>query len=67
MSGTVVDALVLDLLEWLELRDRTYEETLDARRASVPASVPAGPRYLIVPGRKSDDRSFAVAAAPRNG
>jgi len=28
--------LILDLLEWLELRVRTYEETLDAWRTSCP-------------------------------
>jgi hypothetical protein len=33
--NTTVDALVLDLLEWLASRDRSYEETMDAggRRA----------------------------------
>jgi D-3-phosphoglycerate dehydrogenase len=31
-----VEALVLDLLEWLSLRDRSYEETMDAWRTSCP-------------------------------
>jgi D-3-phosphoglycerate dehydrogenase len=31
-----VEALVLDLLEWLASRDRTYEETMDAWRTSCP-------------------------------
>jgi hypothetical protein len=30
------DNLILDLLEWLEFRVRTYEETLDAWRTSCP-------------------------------
>jgi hypothetical protein len=34
-SGTV-DVLVLDLLEWLSSRDRSYEETMDAWRTSCP-------------------------------
>jgi hypothetical protein len=32
----VVDTLVLDLLEWLSLKDRSYEETMDAWRTSCP-------------------------------
>ena len=31
-----VDVLVLDLLEWLARRDRSYEETMDAWRTSCP-------------------------------
>ena len=30
------DVLVLDLLEWLTIRDRSYEETMDAWRTSCP-------------------------------
>lgn len=33
---TTVDALIVDLLSWLELRERTYEEALDAWRTSCP-------------------------------
>ena len=36
MSDTVVENLILDLLEWLTKRDRTYEETMDAWRTSCP-------------------------------
>ena len=36
MIDTVVDALVLDLLEWLVKRDRSYEEVMDAWRTSCP-------------------------------
>jgi hypothetical protein len=35
MSATV-DALVLDLLEWLHLRERSYAETIEAWRTSCP-------------------------------
>lgn len=31
-----VEALVLDLLEWLARRERSYEETMDAWRTSCP-------------------------------
>jgi hypothetical protein len=36
MIDTVVDALVLDLLEWLVKRERSYEEVMDAWRTSCP-------------------------------
>jgi hypothetical protein len=35
MAGTV-EALILDLLDWLVVRDRTYEEVMDAWRTSCP-------------------------------
>jgi hypothetical protein len=36
MADTVVDALILDLLEWLDTRERTYAEVMDAWRTSCP-------------------------------
>ena len=36
MTDIVVENLILDLLEWLARRDRTYEETMDAWRTSCP-------------------------------
>lgn len=36
MVDTVVEALILDLLEWLVKRDRTYGEVMDAWRTSCP-------------------------------
>lgn len=36
MTDTVVENLILDLLDWLSKRDRTYEETMDAWRTSCP-------------------------------
>jgi D-3-phosphoglycerate dehydrogenase len=35
MADTV-EALILDLLDWLKVRDRTYEEVMDAWRTSCP-------------------------------
>lgn len=36
MADIVVDALILDLLEWLARRDRSYEQVMDAWRTSCP-------------------------------
>jgi len=36
MADSAVESLILDLLEWLIKRDRTYEEVMDAWRTSCP-------------------------------
>jgi len=36
MTDTVVEALILDLLEWLAVRERRYEEVMYAWRPSCP-------------------------------
>ena len=36
MTDAIVDALTLDLLEWLSIRDRTYQEVIDIWRTSCP-------------------------------
>jgi hypothetical protein len=36
MADTVVEALILDLLEWLATRERSYEEVMEAWRTSCP-------------------------------
>lgn len=36
MNDSAPESLILDLLEWLEKRDRTYEEVMDAWRTSCP-------------------------------
>jgi hypothetical protein len=33
---TILEALILDLLEWVNRRDRTYEEVMEAWRTSCP-------------------------------
>ena len=33
---TTVDALIIDLLEWLTSRERTYQEVIEAWRTSCP-------------------------------
>lgn len=36
MGDSVTESLILDLLEWLTKRDRSYEEVMDAWRTSCP-------------------------------
>ncbi len=36
MADSVVENLILDLLEWLAIRDRAYEEVMEAGRTSRP-------------------------------
>ena len=36
MPDTVVEALIIDLLEWLTKRERTHEEVMEAWRTSCP-------------------------------
>jgi len=36
MADTVVESLILDLLQWLATADRSYEEVMDAWRMSCP-------------------------------
>ena len=36
MTDTTVQNLILDLVEWVERTERTYEETMDAWRTSCP-------------------------------
>ena len=36
MTDTVVDALIVDLLIWLESGERTYDEAIDVWRTSCP-------------------------------
>src|SRR3984957_8226103 len=36
MADTVVEALILDLLDWVAARERTYEEVMNAWRTSCP-------------------------------
>jgi hypothetical protein len=33
---STVENLILDLLDWVDLRERTYEEVMDAWRTSCP-------------------------------
>jgi hypothetical protein len=57
LMAETIDNLILELLEWLEFRVRTYEETLDAWRTSCP-------RFPI--WEDASDRGL-VEAIPDNG
>jgi D-3-phosphoglycerate dehydrogenase len=46
MTDTVVEALILDLLEWLATADRSYAEVMDAWRTSCPR-LPVWERRMI--------------------
>ena len=36
MTDTVVEALILDFLDWVTVRERSYQEALDPWRTSCP-------------------------------
>lgn len=36
MADSVVESLILDLLEWLASRERSYEDTMEVWRTSCP-------------------------------
>jgi hypothetical protein len=54
---STLDKLVLDLLEWLHARERTYEEVMDAWRTSCP-------RFPV--WEEANDRGL-IAKANREG
>jgi hypothetical protein len=68
MADTVVDALILDLLEWLAARERSYEEVMEAWRTScpkLPVWEEANDRGLV-DGQDADGSSVVrVSAAGR--
>jgi D-3-phosphoglycerate dehydrogenase len=65
MSETV-EALILDMLEWLTLRDRSYTETMDAWRTScprLPVWEDANDRGLITIERQNGETEVRVTTA----
>lgn len=64
----IVEALVLDLIEWLSLKDRSYEETMDAWRTScprLPVWEDANDQGLISIEHRDGRSSVRVTAAGR--
>jgi hypothetical protein len=54
MTDTVVEALILDLLEWVANGERSYEEVMDAWRTScpkLPVWEDANDRGLVMMGK----------------
>ena len=63
MADQVVESLILDLLAWLEERERTYEETMSAWRTScprLPVWEDANDRGLV----EVDERAVVGITAP---
>ena len=51
MADTLVESLILDLLEWLATADRSYEEVMDAwctSRPKLPVWEEANDRGLVI-------------------
>jgi hypothetical protein len=68
MNDTVVDALILDLLEWLARRDRSYDEVMEAWRTScpkLPVWEEANERGLVVREDGAWSSVVTVSAAGR--
>jgi D-3-phosphoglycerate dehydrogenase len=66
MTDTVVEALIVDLLGWLDARERTYEEVMDAWRTScpkLPVWEDANDRGLVVRETVDGRRVVRVTAA----
>jgi hypothetical protein len=65
MVDTVMEALILDLLEFLATRDRSYNEVIDAWRTScprLPVWEDANDRGLVI--RELVDRRDLVRISP---
>ena len=61
-----VEALVLDLLEWLARKERSYEETMDAWRTScprLPVWEDANDRGLVCTENRNGRSSIRVTTA----
>ena len=61
-----VEALILDLLDWLTLRERTYEEVMAAWRTScprLPVWEEANDRGLIMREEVNDNSMIRVSSA----
>jgi hypothetical protein len=65
VSDTVVEALILDLLEWLATGERRYQEVMDAWRTSCP-KLPvwenANDRRLVMEGEANGRRIAGITA-----
>jgi D-3-phosphoglycerate dehydrogenase len=65
MSDPVVEALILDLLEWLVAGERTYQDVMEAWRTScpkLPVWEEANERELIA-AKSVNGRKLIVASA----
>ncbi len=66
MTDTVVESLIVDLLLWVDARERTYEEVMDAWRTScpkLPVWEDANDRGLVAREAVDGRRLVSVTAA----
>ena len=66
MADTVVEALILDLLDWVAARERTYEEVMNAWRTScprLPVWEDANDRGLVACEDRNERRIVKVTAS----
>jgi D-3-phosphoglycerate dehydrogenase len=66
MADTVVEALILDLLDWVAQRERTYEEVMSAWRTScpkLPVWEDANDRGLVACEDRDERRIVKVTAS----
>ena len=66
MIDTIVDALILDLLEWLANGDRTYQETIDIWHTScprIPVWEDANDRGLVARARVNEREMVRITPA----
>jgi len=66
VPDAVVDALILDLLQWLKSGERTYEEVMDAWRTScpkLPVWEEANDRGLITSKHVNQHRVIRVSSS----
>lgn len=69
MPGPAVEALILDLLEWIAMRERTYEEVMDAWRTScprLPVWEEANDRGLIAREQRGEHELIHLTAEGRS-
>ena len=67
MADPVVEALIVDLLEWLSIRERSYEDAMDAWRTScpkLPVWEDANDRGLVTITRDEIDGRSIVGVSP---
>jgi len=58
ITDPVLESLILDLLEWIAARDKTYGEIMDAWRTSCPR---------LPVWEEANDRGFVSTAPEENG
>ena len=69
MLAETVEPLILDLLEWVAIRERTYEEVMDAWRTScprLPVWEDANDRGLIATRRMNGRSVVQITRAGRD-